>query len=79
MKTRWTEGLETEDDISAMKYEYEKSFKARQRLKYLLEKEINSIVVNMTSDEHFDKDWALLQANRIAHIKAYQKVIGLLE
>jgi len=79
MKTRWLEGLDNESDKEEVKYEFEKAFKARKRLAQLLEKEIASLVVNMTNEDHFEKEWSLIQADRIGHIKAYRKIIGLLE
>lgn len=79
MKQRWFEGIENEADKEAIRYEFEKSVKARQRLAVMLEKEIQTLVINMTSEEHFDRDWALLQADRVAQIKAYRKIMGLLE
>jgi len=79
MKSRWVEGLENEGDKEEVKYEFEKALKTRKRLSQLLEKEITSIVINMTNEEHFDKDWALVQADRVAQIKAYRKIMNLLE
>ena len=79
MKTRITDGL-TEDDASSMKYEFEKALRFRQRLAELLQKDIEASVVNMTKEEHFDNpSWALVQADRVAQIKAYRKIIALLE
>lgn len=79
MKTRFLDGL-TEDEQDQAKYEFEKAFRFRQQLKELLLKDIESNVTSMTKDEHFDSpSWALIQADRVAQIRAYKKIIGLLD
>lgn len=79
MKSRMIEGLSINEQ-EQMKYEYEKAYHFRQRLQQILEKEIETFVINMTKEEHFDSpSWPLVQADRVAQIKAYRKIIGLLE
>lgn len=79
MKSRIIDGL-SDKEKDEMKYEFEKAFRFRERLKSILEKEMDSFVINMTKEENFDSpSWALIQADRVAQIKAYKKIIGLLE
>jgi hypothetical protein len=79
MKSRITDGL-NENDAQNAKYEYEKAFRFRQRLAELLQKDIDTAVVSMTKEDHFDSpSWALIQADRIAQIKTYRKIIALIE
>jgi hypothetical protein len=70
----------TEDEATNMKYEFEKAYRFRQRLAELLQKDIDVSVVSMTKEEHFESpSWSLIQADRVAQIKAYRKIISLLE
>lgn len=79
MKARLYEGL-NEDDKNTAEYEFAKAVKFRERLTEVLEKEIEVFVINMTKEDHFDSaSWSLIQADRVAQIKAYRKIIGLLK
>lgn len=79
MKTRLLEGLNTKDQ-EQFKYEFEKAFPFRKHLIGVLMKDIETALASMTKEEGFDSpSWALIQADRIAQIKTYKKIIALLE
>lgn len=67
-----------QDDVE-FKEAFEKAFYFRKRLSEVLDKEIKSIVTSMCNEDHFKGDWSLIQADKVAQIKVYKKILGLLE
>lgn len=78
MQHKLTKGLD-EKGLENFKYEYEKSFKFRQHLTKVLEKEIESVHASMRNEENFNESWAYKQADLVAQDKALRKVIGMLK
>lgn len=78
MKQSLVEGMTPHEEQEA-RAEYVSAFRFRQNLIRVLEKEISSLVVNMCDESQFEKDWPLIQADRVAQIKAKRRFISLLE
>lgn len=78
MKQSLLEGLLPEE-IDEAKAEYISAYRFRENLIRVLRKEIDSLVVSMCDESLFEKDWALVQAEKVAEIKAKRRFISLLE
>lgn len=76
MKTRIMEGL-SEQEQTELRSEWVASLRLRRRIEEILRKDIDSLVVSMCNDEHFQSDWPYVQADRVAQIKAMRKIISL--
>ena len=78
MKTRLLNGLE--DGMSDLiKSQYQSSYKLRERMVEILERDVDNVHKSMRSDEEYGPSWAYLQAERVGEVKALKKLIGLLE
>lgn len=79
MKSRFLDGLSA-NERDQVKYEFEKAHEFRKKLTEILEKDIESLVTSMTKEESLESvNWVYLQADRVAQIKAYKKIVGLLK
>lgn len=79
MKTSLTAGL-TKEEKSELSANFINALPLRKRVIEMLEKEIESLNTNMRDEDHFSSpNWALIQADRIAQIKAKKKLISLFE
>lgn len=79
MKTKLLSNLTPEDEAE-LRQNFVYSLVLRKRLIEVLESEIDSHHASMRKEENFDKpNWALIQADRIAQVKALKRVISLLE
>jgi hypothetical protein len=78
MRASLLEGVD-EVDRDEAKADFVSAFRFRKNLSRVLEKEIQSLIVNMCDEDMFSKDWPLIQADRVAQIKAKRKLISLLE
>lgn len=78
MKSSITAGM-NEQERKELESEFSGSFYLRSRIIELLTKDIHNIQKDMTSDEHYSSpNWNLIQVDRIAQIKAIEKIISLL-
>ena len=77
MKLSLLEGMNEEEKQEATA-EFISAFRFRQNLIRVLEKEVQSLVVSMLDEDLYSKDWPLIQADKIAQIRAKRKFISLL-
>lgn len=79
MKTRFFKGL-NEDDKKELEQQHNSCSRYRKQLVKVLNEDVDDLVEDMTKDEHYDApNWQLVQADRLAQIKAYKKIISLFE
>jgi len=79
MKTRVLKGLddETKAELNA---QFVHCARWRKRMVEILNEDIDALHASMRNEENFDSpNWALLQADRLAQVKAKRKFISLLE
>lgn len=76
MKARLLEGLSEQEQME-LRSEFTHCRRLRQRVRDILTKDIDTLVVSMCNDEHFQSDWAYVQADRVAQVKALRKLISL--
>lgn len=79
MKTRVLKGLD--DDVAAeLKAQFVHSARWRKRMVEVLNEDIDALHASMRKEENFDSpNWSLIQADRVAQVKALKKFISLLE
>lgn len=79
MKTKLLNNLSnTEKEDLKQNFVYSKIF--RDRLKEVLEKDIEALYASMRNEEMFElPNWALVQADRVAQTKVLKKIISYLE
>ncbi len=79
MKTSITSGLSKEEE-QEVKGEFLSSFRVRERLVYMLEKDIENLRSCMEDLSSFSSpNWSLEQASRAGEIRAKKKLITLLK
>lgn len=80
MKSSITAGL-NEKEATELRQEFVASFYIRKRLREMLAKDIEVLHQSMKNEEFLTSspNWTLIQVDRIAQIKAYEKIIALLE
>lgn len=79
MKTIWWKGVEKDQEDSIREY-YIQGLHMRKRMKVILNDEIESLHNDMLNESHLESpNWALIQADRLAQIKALKRVISLIE
>lgn len=79
MKTSITSGLDDKDK-GELKAEFLSSFRLRERLIAMLDKDIENLRSSMEDVSSFSSpNWALEQASRGAEIRAKKKLITLLK
>lgn len=79
MKTVWWKGVDKDQEDPIREY-YIQGLQMRKRMKVILNEEIESLHNDMLNEAHFESpNWALVQADRLAQIKALKRVISLIE
>ena len=79
MKSRLTAGL-TREEADNFAKDFAAATPLRKRIRELLEKDVDSLYASMGEEEVLSSpSWPYLQADRIAQVKAYKKIISLLE
>lgn len=79
MKTKLLKGLDERGGEIA-KEDYHKALNYRKLLTKVLNEEIDSLHASMRDEEGFNSpSWPYLQADRVAQVKAFKKVISFLE
>lgn len=79
MKTRLLNGLDSEE-ITRLRENFVHSKPLRDRLIQVLNEEIESLYSSMRKEDLYDSpNWACIQADRIAQVKALKKMVSFLE
>lgn len=80
MKSSITAGLD-EKEATELRQEFVASHHVRKRIREMLQKDIDNLHTSMKNEEYLSSspNWTLIQIDRIAQIKAYEKIISLLE
>lgn len=69
----------SEQDKRDFEVSFAQSIKTRERIIEVLKKDVEALITNMASEEHYlSPNWPYIQADRIAQIKAYKSFISLL-
>lgn len=78
MKTRLTKGLD-ERDQEIERENFHKALGFRKRMIDLLNEEIDGLHASMRDEDGFNNpNWAYVQADRVAQVKALRRIISLL-
>lgn len=79
MKTRFLKGL-NEEETAELTAQFVHCARWRKRMVEILNEDIESLHASMRKEDNFDSpNWALIQADRVAQVKAVKKFIALLE
>ena len=79
MNVKWTKGLDKQQTIE-MKTNFIESRLTRERLKKILEDELDGSIKEASSKEHFFMPaWSEYQASLLGEQRAYRKLINLIE
>jgi len=78
MQSKLLKGVE-DDQINEVKAHYKEAINFRKRLTSILEDEVEALHRSMRDEELYKTpNWSLIQADRIAQVKALKRVILLL-
>lgn len=78
MLTKWTSKI-PKKDVNGFKAQVMSAEPVLERLKEILEKDLESINKDMSSRDYNYESWAYRQADSIGSIRAYESVIKLVE
>lgn len=78
MISRFLKGLD-KDEAEKVTEEFNRGVFLRGHLSKVLKQDVESLINDMKSEKHFDSpNYTLVQVDRVAQIKAYEKIISLL-